>query len=164
MQKINIIGEIDEKAVERFIEDVKALDYEDGVLIQFDSNGGYVDSGYDLADIIIVLKQRTNVVAVNSGNIMSAATIPYLVCTYRMFDPSKGDFLIHQASLDSLEGNGDELLKAAISTLLVDNELAEFYSAVGGKPAEVYLERMEKDEPLSVDEMVELGFVDEILA
>lgn len=164
MQKINIIGEIDEKAVERFIEDVKALDYEDGVLIQFDSNGGYVDSGYDLADLIIALKQRTNVVAVNSGNIMSAATIPYLVCTYRMFDPSKGDFLIHQASLEGLDGNGDELLKAAISTLSVDNELAEFYSAVGGKPAEIYLERMEKDEPLSVDEMVELGFVDEILA
>ncbi len=163
MQKINIIGEIDDKAVERFIEDVKALDYEDGVLIQFDSNGGFVDSGYDLADLIIALKQRTNVVAVNSGNIMSAATLPYLVCTYRMFDPSNGDFLIHKASLDSLEGNGDELLKAAISTLLVDNELAEFYSAVGRKPAEIYLERMSEDRPLTTDEMISLGLIDELI-
>ena len=163
MYTITIEGEIDEKSVEKFANDIIGWDGADGITIMFDSNGGYVDSGYDMADLILALKTKTDVVAVNSGNVMSAATIPYLVCSYRMFYPSKGDFLIHQASLEGLDGNGDELLKAAISTLSVDNELAEFYSAVGGKPAEVYLERMEKDEPLSVDEMVELGFVDEIL-
>ena len=163
MQKINIIGEIDDKAVERFIEDVKALDYEDGVLIQFDSNGGFLDAGYSIAELILALKERTNVVATNIGNVMSAATLPFLVCSYRTFDPSKGSFLIHQASLEGLEGNCDYLMKAAISTLQTDNDLADFYSAIGGKPAEIYLERMEKDEPLSTEEMVSLGFVDEII-
>lgn len=163
MYTITIEGEIDEKSVEKFANDIKGWNGKDGITIMFDSNGGYVDSGYDIADLVLALKMQTDVVAVNSGNVMSAATIPYLVCSYRMFDPSKGDFLIHQASLEGLDGNGDELLKAAISTLSVDNELAEFYSAVGGKPAEIYLERMERDEPLTPDEMVELGFVDEIL-
>ena len=163
MQTINIIGEIDDKAVERFVEDVKALDYEDGVLIQFDSNGGFLDAGYSIASIIMDLKQRTNVAAINIGNIMSAATLPYVVCSYRMFDPSKGDFLIHNASLEYISGDGDYLMKAAISTLQTDNDLADFYSAVGGKPAEIYLERMGRDEPLTPDEMVELGFVDEII-
>ncbi len=163
MQTINIIGEIDDKAVERFIEDVKALDYEDGVLIQFDSNGGFLDAGYSIASIIMDLKQKTNVAASNIGNVMSAATLPYVVCSYRIFDTSKGEFLIHNASLEYVSGDGDYLMKAAISTLQTDNDLADFYSAVGGKPAEIYLERMERDEPLTPDEMVELGFVDEII-
>lgn len=163
MYTITIEGEIDEKSVEKFANDIIGWDGADGITIMFDSNGGYVDSGYDMADLILALKTKTDVVAVNSGNVMSAATIPYLVCSYRMFDPSKGDFLIHKASLDSLEGNGDELLKAAISTLLVDNELAEFYSAVGKKPSETYLDRMSEDRPLSTEEMLDLGLVDEII-
>ena len=163
MQTINIIGEIDDKAVERFVEDVKALDYEDGVLIQFDSNGGFLDAGYSIASIIMDLKQRTNVVATNIGGVMSAATLPYVVCSYRIFDTTKGEFLIHNASLEYISGDGDYLMKAAISTLQTDNDLADFYSAVGGKPAEIYLERMSEDRPLTPEEMLELGLVDEII-
>ena len=163
MQKINIIGEIDDKAVERFIEDVKALDYEDGVLIQFDSNGGFLDAGYSIASIIMDLKQRTNVVATNIGNVMSAATLPYVVCSYRIFDTTKGEFLIHNASLEYVSGDGDYLMKAAISTLQTDNDLADFYSAVSGKDPELILSRMSENKSMDGWEIKYFNFADEII-
>lgn len=160
---LNIIGDIDDKAVERFIEDIKLWNGIDDILIQFDSIGGYVDSGFALMDIILSLRERVNIVATNIGNVMSAATIPYVACNYRIFDITKGNFLIHQATLEGVEGNSDKLFEAAISTMNTDEGIAEFYSAVTGIDKDIYLERMQLDTPLTKEEMIKLKLVDEII-
>ena len=160
---LNIIGDIDDKAVERFTQDIKQWNGIDDILIQFDSIGGYVDSGFALMDIILSLRERVNVVATNIGNVMSAATIPFVACNYRIFDINKGDFLIHQATLEGVDGNSDRLFEAAISTMNTDEGIAEFYSDVTGIDKDAYLERMQLDTPLTKEEMIELKLVDEVL-
>lgn len=156
---LDIYGEINEQTVE-YVADKFRENYSKGCMItvSIDSYGGYIDAAYAIAEILsAAVEDGSNVLTMNSGNVMSAATVVFLMGNARVFDPSVGGFVIHQP-YTSIEGNSTELIETAISLYQTENSLVDLYSQYSDTPKEEIVRIMAEDRELTPEEIKSLGF------
>lgn len=156
---LDIYGEINEQTVE-YVADKFRENYtkECMITVSIDSYGGYIDSAYAIAEILsAAVENGSNVLTMNSGNVMSAATVIFLMGNARVFDPSVGDFVIHQP-YTSIEGNSTELIETAISLYQTENSLVDLYSQYSDTPKDEIVRIMAEDRELTPEEIKSLGF------
>ena len=156
---LDIYGEINEQTVE-YVADKFRENYSKGctITVTIDSYGGYIDAAYAIAEILsAAVKDGSNVLTMNSGNVMSAATIVFLMGNARVFDPSAGGFVIHQP-YTSIEGNSTELIETAISLYQTENSLVDLYSQYSDTTKDEIVRIMSEDRELTTEEIQKLGF------
>ena len=160
---INIIGDIDQKMVDEiYAKIINEYTIGDEVTIVFDSFGGYLQSAYDIIDLLSELP-TTNITAVNKGDVMSAATLIWLYCNKRVWNSNVGDFLIHCPWLSDVSGNSEELISYAIDLIQLENDIKRTYANIGKvEPAE-FNEIMEAENPMEIDDMIKYKFVTHII-
>ena len=160
---IYINGEITDKTV-IYVAEVLRKEYVPGVDINvyIDSFGGYIDSADMIAEMLVECRNfGSRIICRNTGDVASAATIIWLTGNDRIFDFSKGEFLIHMPYVE-VAGTSDELIEVAISLTETEQELAELYSVYSGKPIDEIIERMKKEVPMTWREMFEYKLATEI--
>ena len=159
---INIVGDIDQKMVEKiYYKIINEYTIGDEVTIIFNSCGGYLQSAYDIIDLLAELP--SNITAVNKGDVMSAATLIWLHCAKRVWNCNVGDFLIHCPWLADISGNSEELISYAIDLIQLENDIKQIYSNIGNvEPAE-FDKIMEEEKPMELDDMVKYKFVTHIV-
>lgn len=160
---INITGDIDQKMVDEvYHKIINEYTICDEVTIVFDSFGGYLQSAYDIIDLLSELP-TTNITAVNKGDVMSAATLIWLHCDKRVWNDKVGDFLIHCPWLADVSGNSEELISYAIDLIQLEDDIKRIYSNIGKvEPAE-FDKIMEAEKPMEIDDMITYKFVTHII-
>lgn len=89
---------------------------------------------------------------------MSAATIIWLNCNERIWDPNY-NFLIHNPYMEGISGDAEQLIEQAVELADVEEDIRELYCAISGKtPAEVEV-MMEQERPMTVDELLDWKFI-----
>ena len=160
---INIIGDIDQKMVDEiYAKIINEYTIGDEVTIVFDSFGGYLQSAYDIIDLLSELP-TTNITAVNKGDVMSAATLIWLYCDKRVWNSNVGDFLIHCPWLSDVSGNSEELISYAIDLIQLELDIKQIYGNIGNvEPAE-FDKIMEEEKPMEIDDMIKYKFVTHVI-
>ena len=156
--KLDLYGEVNEDMVQYVAQSFRE-NYSQGCTIEvaMDSVGGSIESANDIAEILVAAMQDgSNVIAYNTGNVMSAATVIFLASTVRLFDHEAGEFVIHQPSMYS-EGTADEILQAAVGLVQTEEFLVNLYSHFSDTPKEKILEIMKEDRALTPEEIEMLG-------
>lgn len=157
MENIYIIGEINEQTVEKFCADLN--DYNGGNLnILIDSNGGYVDAAFVIADIINDLKSLGNITIQNIGNVCSCATIIWLSANKRVWNENYS-FLIHNPYVEMVTGDAETMIEYAIELQKTEDAIIDVYKTVSGKSEQEIFDRMQPETPLSVEELIDYKFI-----
>lgn len=161
---INIVGDIDQKMVDEvYHKIINEYTIGDEVTIVFDSFGGYLQSAYDILNLLSELPTTTNITAINKGDVMSAATIIWLSCPKRVWNSNVGDFLIHCPWLSDVSGNSEELISYAIDLIQLEDDIKQIYANIGNvEPAE-FSKIMEAEEPMEIDEILKYRFATHII-
>lgn len=162
---IEIRGEIDDPVKEYVFERLKEIisSAEKVIAISIDSKGGFIEIAKDIYDLLKSVKSEgIEIITYNEGDVISAATLIYLAGDVRIWNPDKGEFLIHKPTIENISGNSEELLTAGIILEQYEQSLVNFYKGFSDKPFEEILDRMSKEIPMTVDELIEYGFVTEI--
>lgn len=161
--EVTVSGLINSNQIIDFIDKIKQeYKAKDPVTIYFNSRGGYVESGEGLAEIIMYLQSMgSKVTAINTGDIMSATTIPWLVCDNRIWDDTY-NFLIHNPYLENVAGDADELIKQAVQLTSIENDIADLYQAISEKPLTSILELMQQERPMTIEELIDYKFITDL--
>lgn len=158
---ISIIGEVGEQVR---LEDVVAqtnMHREASELVFLISGpGGDADEGEAIANHIANLRQRT--ITKNIGDIASIDASIYLAGDHRIWDKSKGQFLIHNPWMQA-EGDAAEFKKASDHLAEYENRIAKFISKQTGLDAEATKALMSRDEFLDNNNLVSLGIAHEVI-
>ena len=159
---INIIGDIDQKMVgEIYSKIINEYTIGDEVTIVFNSCGGYLQSAYDIIDLLSELP--ADITAINKGDVMSAATLIWLSCPKRVWNSNVGDFLIHCPWLADVSGNSEELISYAIDLIQLEDDIKQIYGNIGNvEPAE-FNQIMEEEKPMELDDIVKYKFATHII-
>lgn len=168
MYIVKIEGDLDENMLNSVYEQMKdwaETNSSEDIAVQIDSKGGYIDIAQYIGDLIYLAKEEkgASIVTFNSGNIMSAASLIYLMGDARLFDPSKGEFLIHRPVSVDVEGHTEDLLDAAVANNAVEESLISYYQEFNGKGRNEIFNRMSQEEPMNAEELIEYGFVTELI-
>lgn len=159
---INIVGDIDKKMVDDvYSKIINEYTIDDEVTIIFNSCGGYLQSAYDIIDLLSELP--SDITAINTGDVMSAATLIWLSCYKRVWNCNRGDFLIHCPWLSDVSGNSEELISYAIDLIQLEEDIKQIYGNIGKvEPAE-FNKIMEEEKPMEIDDMIKYKFVTHII-
>jgi ATP-dependent protease ClpP protease subunit len=159
---INIVGDIDQTMVDDvYSKIINEYTIGDEVTIIFDSAGGYLQSAYDIIDLLSELP--VDITALNTGDVMSAATLIWLHCDKRVWNCNVGDFLIHCPWLADVSGNSEELISYAIDLIQLEEDIKQIYSNIGKvEPAE-FDKIMEEEKPMKLDEILKYRFATHII-
>lgn len=163
---IEIRGEIDESTNSYVFERLKEIisSGEKIVTISIDSTGGFIEIAKDIYDLLRAAKSEgIEIISYNSGNVISAATLIYLAGDVRIWNPDKGEFLIHKPTIENISGNSEELLTAGIILEKYEQSLVNFYKGFSDKSFEEILLRMSEEIPMTTEELLNYGFVNEIV-
>lgn len=158
--RIDIHGEINQETIEKVISQIEN-NYTDGETIELDfaSAGGYIEAADTIVDILQQAKaEGSHIVARNSGDVCSAATIIWLFADERVWDNSYR-FLIHNPYLEAASGDVDSLLAQVKELIEVEDDLANLYSAVSTKNKTELFKIMKENRPLTLDELQKLNFI-----
>lgn len=161
---INIIGDIDQKMVDEvYAKIINEYTIHEEITIIFDSAGGYLQSAYDIIDLLSELPTTTNITALNIGDVMSAATLIWLSCDKRVWNCNVGDFLIHCPWLADISGNSEELISYAIDLIQLEEDIKRIYGNIGKvEPAE-FDKIMEAEKPMELDDILKYRFATHII-
>lgn len=161
---INIVGDIDQKMVDDvYYKIINEYTIDEEVTIIFDSAGGYLQSAYDVIDLLSELPSTTILTAINRGNVMSAATLIWLHCDKRVWNDKVGDFLIHCPWLADVSGNSEELIAYAIDLIQLEEDIKQIYGNISNVEPAKFNEIMEAEKPMELDDMVKYKFVTHIV-
>ena len=162
--RLEIKGNIDSRVAEDFINQIKAQ-YSPGedVQILIDSTGGFINSAIYIAEMIRFLQSQYSKVAIfNIGDVMSAATIIWLVCDMRVWDPHY-DFLIHNPYMQNVSGDANQLIQQAIELTEVEEDIVELYCTISGKTEGEVLTLMAEERPMTVEELKDFNFITQVV-
>lgn len=158
---ISIIGEVGEQVK---LEDVVAQTnmHRDANELVFliSGPGGDADEGEDIANHIAGLKQRT--VSKNVGDIASIDANIYLAADHRIWDKSKGRFLIHNP-WSELQGDSKEFKEMSERLQQYETRIAKFIAQQTGLGIDAAKSLMNRDEFLDNDNLLSLGIAHEIV-
>lgn len=160
---ISIVDDIDQKMVDDiYYKIMNEYTIGDEVTVIFNSCGGYLQSAYDIIDLLSELP-ATTITAVNTGDVMSAATLIWLHCDKRVWNDKVGDFLIHCPWLADVSGNSEELISYAIDLIQLEDDIKQIYGNIGKvEPAE-FDKIMEEEKPMEIDDIVKYRFATHII-
>lgn len=168
MYIVNVVGDIDEKLQESVYEQMKewAENHSDeDIAVNVNSIGGDIVIAQNINNLIYLAKEEknANIVSYNTGDVMSAATVIYLAGDERIWDESKGAFLIHRPIIEDLSGNVEEVLDGAIVLNETEESLVEFYKSFNEKSMQEIFSRMCEDRPMSTEEVIDYKFATELI-
>ena len=161
---INIVGDIDQKMVDELYNKImNEYTIDDEVTVIFNSCGGYLQSAYDIIDLLSELPSTTILTAINTGDVMSAATLIWLYCDKRVWNDKVGDFLIHCPWLSEVSGNSEELISYAIDLIQLEDDIKRIYANVGNVEPEKFSKIMEGEKPMELDDILKYRFATHII-
>lgn len=134
----------------------------DDVEILIDSRGGYINVAVSVMMVLKYLQTTGSyITSHNTGPVMSAATIIWLTCNERIWDP-QSDFLIHNPYMEGISGDADDLLEQAVELADVEEDIRQLYSAISGKTADEVETLMSQSRPMTVEELKEWNFITDL--
>jgi len=158
--KLNIYGEINQNMIDYVFKEIEN-NYTDGETIELDFNsmGGFLEAADIIVDILQQAKSYgSKIIARNSGDVCSAATVIWLFADERIWDNSYR-FLIHNPYLENISGDVDSLLAQIKGLIETEDDLANLYSIVSSKEKPFLFEIMKENRPLTLDELQKLNFI-----
>lgn len=157
--ELKIHGEINGDTVTDIVNELESYVEGEPVYIDFSSPGGYVEAADMIVDILgEVKKMGSEIIAKNSGDVMSSATIIWLFADRRIWD-NEHRFLIHNPYVSSLTGDAETLIETAIQLATLEEDLANMYSVVAKKDVKDLLDIMKQNRPLTLDELEKFNFI-----
>lgn len=136
----------------------KQKDSEEFVL-HINSEGGGVETGYDIYNYLKSLPQK--ITTVIEGMCASMATVVALAGDVRIMT-TESKFMIHNPWIGGVKGDADELLSAAEEIRAEEDRMIDFYSEHTGVLKEGFDALMKSETYLTPDQAKELGFIHEI--
>ena len=162
-RQVLICEAIDQKMAKRVINHllVLAQDSDDDITLFLNSQGGHVEAGDSIHDIIKFIKPRVKIVG--TGWVASAGTHIFLAAPKedRVCLPNTR-FLIHQPS----GGVGGKVTDIAIQAEQIDimrKRLAKVISDATGQPLEHVLEDIDRDHWMDTEEAKDYGILDRVI-
>ena len=115
---LDIQGDLDSHVVENVFNTIHDSYVPGGdVEISIDSRGGYINVAGSVMMVLKYLQMAGSHITIhNTGPVMSAATIIWLICDERIWDP-QFDFLIHNPYMEGISGDADDLLEQAVELM-----------------------------------------------
>ena len=134
----------------------------DDVEIFIDSRGGYIYVAVSVTMVLKYLQMAGSYITIhNTGPVMSAATIIWLTCNKRIWDP-QFDFLIHNPYMEGISGDVDDLLEQTIELFDIEEDIRQLYSAISGKTTDEVEILMSQSRPMTVEELKEWNFITDL--
>lgn len=132
------------------------------VEISIDSRGGYINVAVSIMVVLKYLQMAGSHITIhNTGPVMSAATIIWLICDERIWDP-QFEFLIHNPFMEDVSGDADVLLEQAVELVDVEEDIRQLYSAISGKTPNEVETLMVQSRPMTVEELKEWNFITDL--
>lgn len=132
------------------------------VEIFIDSRGGYINVAVSIMIVLKYLQMAGSHITIhNTGPVMSAATIIWLICDERIWDP-QFDFLIHNPFMEGVSGDADVLLEQAVELVDVEEDIRQLYSAISDKTTDEVETLMLQSRPMTVEELKEWNFITDL--
>lgn len=161
MNNIYLAGEVGtDITLSSVISKVNSFKNEDPIKVLISSLGGYADDGDEIKDYLISLPRQ--IITQNIGDVASAGATIYLAGNRRLWDKTKGRFLIHNPSVE-IEGESSDLKLAADELRKLENDIAKYYSGRTGIDKDSILAVMRKNDWLKSEDLVGLGIAHEII-
>ena len=134
----------------------------DDVEISIDSRGGYFNAAVSIMMVLKYLQMAGSHITIhNTGPVMSAATMIWLTCDERIWDP-RFDFLIHNPYMEGVSGDADDLLEQAVDLIDTEEDIRQLYSAISGKTPNEVETLMVQSRPMTVEELKEWNFITDL--
>ncbi len=162
---IVISGEIDQKLAERVMNDLLYLQVnseEKPVNIIINSQGGHVEAGDTIHDMIKFIKPKVKIIG--TGWVASAGIIIYLAADKEnRFSLPNTRYLIHQPS-GGVRGQSSDIEIEAAEILKMRDRLNKLISAATGQPLETIEKDSDRNFWLSAEEAKNYGIVKSIIS
>lgn len=163
-RKVLICEEINQKMAKNVIGQLLALaeKSDDDIHLFINSQGGHVEAGDSIHDIIRFIKPR--VIIIGTGYVASAGTHIYLAANKedRVCLPNTR-FLIHQPS-GGAGGQATDIAIQAEQIIKIRERLAQTISTATGTPIEQVREDIERDKWMTTDEAIKYGLVSRVVS
>ena len=162
-RKVLICEEINQKMAKNVIGQLLALaeKSDEDIHLFINSQGGHVEAGDSIHDIIRFIKPR--VIIIGTGYVASAGTHIYLAANKedRVCLPNTR-FLIHQPS-GGAGGQATDIAIQAEQIIKIRERLAQTISTATGTPIEQVREDIERDKWMTTDEAIKYGLVSRVV-
>ena len=160
---LDIQGDLDSRAVTNVYNTIHdSYVPGDEVEISIDSRGGYIDVAVSVMVVLKYLQMAGSHITIrNTGPVMSAATIIWLICDERIWDP-QFDFLIHNPYMEGISGDADDLLEQVVELIDAEEDIRQLYSAISGKTSNEVETLMVQSRPMTVEELKEWNFITDL--
>ena len=135
---------------------------EQAIKLLINSPGGYTRDAEKMIELLN--KSGKILYSQNTGDVASAAVGMFLTAPAenRIFDTSKGEFLIHMPFLSKddggVAGTSEEIQAAADEMRKLERSLAKMYAVKTGTPANILEGFMKENTPLTSEQIQSLGF------
>ena len=163
-RSISIFGQINEKIARVVIEQLLALaaENDEPITIYISSPGGHVESGDVIYDMIKFIKPVVKVVG--TGWVASAATNIYLAAKKEnRYSLPNTRYLVHQPSGGS-QGDATDIKIQMEQILKTKQRINHIIAQETGRPLEQVEKDTDRDYWMTVDEAVEYGIVNKVVA
>lgn len=154
---INISGVVGvDVTLKNVISQFKTVENPSEVVVNIDSQGGYVTEGRNIYDYLKALEIPVTTVAVRAWSI--AASI-FMAGDSRLVDGnSEFPLMIHMPLIQNLTGNSDTLTEVAAELVALEKEFINFYTDLLDIPKETIEALLKGETNISPDEAVSMGF------
>ncbi len=163
-RSISIFGQINEKVARVVIEQLLSLaaENDEPITIYISSPGGHVESGDVIYDMIKFIKPIVKVVG--TGWVASAATNIYLAAKKEnRYSLPNTRYLVHQPSGGS-QGDATDIKIQMEQILKTKQRINKIIADETGRPLEQVEKDTDRDYWMSVDEAIEYGIVNKVVA
>jgi ATP-dependent Clp protease, protease subunit len=159
-----IYGSIDQKLAERITARMLALQYDgnDPITIFINSQGGHVESGDTIYDMIKFVKPEVHIIG--TGWVASAGALIYAAAKREnRFSLPNTRFLLHQPS-GGAGGSASEIEIHAREIIRMRQRLNEIFARETGQPVERIAKDTERDYWMSAEDAASYGLVGRIIS
>jgi ATP-dependent Clp protease protease subunit len=160
---ILIFGEINQKMAERVTQQLLLLSAvsEDDIKIIINSQGGHVESGDTIFDMIRFVKPKIKVIG--TGWVASAGALIYSAPPVKQrYSLPNTRFLLHQP-LGGIRGSAQDLAIEAQEILRMRHRLNEIFASQTGQPLEKIEHDTDRNFWMTADEALKYGLVGHII-
>lgn len=161
---ILIYGGIDQKVAQRVTEQLLLLaaDSDDDIKLFINSQGGHVESGDTIFDMIRFVKPRVKIIG--TGWVASAGALIYIsVPVEDRFSLPHTRYMIHQP-LGGVRGQAADIAIEAEEIMKMRARLDEMFAKETGQPLERIKKDTERNYWMSAEEAIAYGLVGKVVA
>jgi ATP-dependent Clp protease protease subunit len=159
-----VTGEVDHELAEKVISQLLVLDAEshDPIRVVITSNGGHVESGFAIHDIMRFV--QSEVIAIGAGWVVSIA-VPILFGAKKekRYALPNTRFMIHQP-MGGVGGQASDVRIAAQEIMRIRERLNQMISNETGQPLEKVAADCDRNFWLSAEEAKEYGLISQIIS